>query len=177
MVTRTYASKICVKPPGAPFMVVCSGTSQQFSLAGWSVATFAAFPPTAGVLAPLEACPLQQLQALHQDGLCPHSALRLRVAHACSSHGWFHVGAKLTPPRVVSLGSDLLKQALFIKVYQVTCTFIYLLKEHIHSTTSIEQHIHALFFVYVCYNEYWTTYTCVYTLKEHIHVFILLKNI
>jgi hypothetical protein len=89
----------------------------------------------------------------------------------------FAWGAKLTPPRVVSLGSDLSKEALIIKMYQVTCILVYLLKEHIHVTTSIEQHIHALFCVYVCYNEYWTTYTCVYTLKEHIHVFILLKNI
>ena len=62
-------------------------------------------------------------------------------------------GAKLTPARVVSLGSDLSKEALFIKIYQVTCRFIYLLKEHIHVTTSIKQHIHALFCVYVCYNE------------------------
>ena len=66
----------------------------------------------------------------------------------------FAWGAKLTPPRVVSLRSNLSKEALFIKVYQVTCRLIYLLKEHIYVTTSIEQHIHALFFVYVCYNEY-----------------------
>ena len=63
-------------------------------------------------------------------------------------------GAKLTPPRVVSLGSDLSKEALIIKMYQVTCILVYLLQEHIHVTTSIEQHIHALFCVYVCYNEY-----------------------
>jgi len=63
-------------------------------------------------------------------------------------------GAKLTPPRVVSLGSDLLKDALFIKTYQVTCRSIYPLKEHIYVTTSIERHIHALLFAYLCYNEY-----------------------
>jgi len=79
----------------------------------------------------------------------------------------FAWGAKLTPPRVVSLGSDLSKEALFIKVYQVTCRFIYLLKEHINVTTSIKQHMHA-FFLYM----YVTTST-----EQHIHVFILLKNI
>ena len=148
----------------------------------------------------VKACPLPQLQALHQNGLCPHKTiteprafvLRMR-APPMDDFAW---GAKLIPPRVMSLGSDL----SIIKMYQVTyifdwCCFyyflrnslvallealfaqVYLLKEHIHVTTSIEQHIHALFCVYVCYNEYWTTYTCVYTLKEHIHVFILLKNI
>ena len=63
-------------------------------------------------------------------------------------------GAKLTPTRVVSLGSDLSKEALIIKMYQVTCILVYLLKEQIHVTTSIEQHVRALFCVYVCYNEY-----------------------
>jgi len=38
--------------------------------------------------------------------------------------------SKLTPPRVVSLGSDLSKEALFIKSYQMTCICIYPLKEH-----------------------------------------------
>ena len=79
----------------------------------------------------------------------------------------FAWGAKLTPPRVVSLGSDLSKEALIIKMYQVTCILVYLLKEHIHVTTSIKQHIHACF-VYM----YVTTST-----EQHINVFILLKNI
>ena len=46
---------------------------------------------------------------------------------------------------LVSLRSDLSKEALIIKMYQVTCILVYLLKEHIHVTTSIKQHIHALF--------------------------------
>jgi len=62
--------------------------------------------------------------------------------------------ANLTQPHVVSLGSDLLKEDLFSKAYQVTCICIYPLKEHIHVTTSIEQNIHALHFAYLCYNEY-----------------------
>jgi len=80
--------------------------------------------------------------------------LHQMLCTAASDMDDFAWGAKLTPPRVVSLGSDLSKGALIIKMYQVTCILIYLLEEHIHVTTSIKQHIHALFCVYVCYNEY-----------------------
>jgi len=85
----------------------------------------------------------------------------------------FAWGAKLTPPRVVSLGSDLSKKTLFIETYEVTCICTYPLKEHVYGTTSIEQHIHALLFAYLCYNEYRTTYTCVYTLEEHTNAGII----
>ena len=53
---------------------------------------------------------------------------------------------------------------------RVSTQFLYIctypLKEHIYVTTSIEQHIHALLFAFLCFNEYWTTYKCVYTLKD-----------